>query len=178
MDEQTFDTRAARLLGRILDRIVNMDTDRKVDFLSGHEPGQGPLLRHLASELREAAEAIDEVLSYDAGWASRTDQTVACYHQAKEHVAQELADVMVTLACANAEGRDYEIIGVRDDLHLDLTIPKAIGRPSHPVGSYIARSRDGGPSINFPDMPLATLAWKRGRMENTFPSGRGSLKKH
>jgi hypothetical protein len=105
------------------------------------------MLKHLAAELRDAADAIDVVVSEHAeGW-----------HVASENVcARELANVMFTLACANYLGQPYNLGAKRQDLPLDMIVPNYLDIMSHqhatrhPDGDmYVARHSDGGPQCTM-----------------------------
>lgn len=121
-----------------------MPVERKVSFLSGHEPGQFNMLKHLAAELREAADVIDTLVSVEhaAGWNALYEN--AC--------ARELADVMFTLACANYLGRPYDPSAKQQDMPLAMIVPNYLDIVSnqhtsrHPDDDmYVARHCEGGP---------------------------------
>jgi hypothetical protein len=143
MDERKFNARTARLFGRISNRIVNMPVARKVSFISGHEPGQSNMLKHLSAELREAADAIDAwLVRHEDGW-----------HVLSENVCgRELADVMFTLACANYLGQPFNPGAKQQDMPLAMLVPNYLDIVSdqyatrHPDDDmYVARHCDGGP---------------------------------
>lgn len=129
--ERQVNRRVRQLASEIGEALVTRQRSL-IEYTAGHNPGQYCLLRHLQTELSEAAQAIDDYLTSD-GMERFQDDLLA------KEIGRELGDVFFALAAAHA-------FADRNELNLKWLITHELLSTSGVRTDYTARQTDGGPA--------------------------------